>query len=320
MKVLFSILLYSIVVPIYAQQEKAVKQKPLTQTYQISNDLQYVYPRPRFFNFITGVPSNYKNLGKAIVQKENLKWLGLTAFATGVLFAGDEFLLEESERVQDVGVTKKHHYKIVGGMVDIPTNTSAALYHLGHGNTSLIVGIGLLTAGGIKKDYRAIHTSSEILEGLLTLGVMTQGLKRIIGRESPHAATQPRGSFHGFPGWNEYMKNTSHYDALPSGHVATLTSTVTILSKNYPTIKWIKPVGYTLIALMGVEMMNSEVHWASDYPLGFLIGYSVGSVVANGKITKVKKEAFSGRTKGVDTRLTIRRVGADNLLGVQLVF
>lgn len=304
----------------FSQEDKAVSAKPLTQTYQITSELQYVYPRPKLFNFITGIPKNYGNLGKELVKKQNLKWLGLTVVTTGILFVGDEIFLEESHRVRDVGVTKKHEYKILGDMVDVPTNTSAAMYHLGHGNTSLLVGLGLLTVGGIKKDYRAIHTSSEILEGLLTLGFMTQGLKRVIGRESPHAATKDRGAWHGFLGWNEYMENTSHYDAMPSGHVATLTSTVTVLAKNYPEVKWIRPVGYTLIGVLGVEMMNSGVHWASDYPLGFLIGYAVGTVVANGKITKVKTENFSGRKRGFDTRLLINRVRGDNLVGVQFVF
>ncbi len=149
---------------------------------------------------------------------------------------------------------------------------------------------------------------------------MTQGFKRVFGRESPHAKTKSRGAWHGFPGWNEYMENTSHYDAMPSGHVATLTSTVTVLAKNYPEVKWIQPVGYSLIGIMGIEMMNSGVHWASDYPLGFLIGYAVGSVVTSSKITKIHKETHSNRTKGFDTNLTFNRVGGDNLLGVQFVF
>ncbi|MGB0881810.1 MAG: phosphatase PAP2 family protein [Vicingaceae bacterium] len=321
MRLLFSILFSLLVLVGFSQEEqKKTKSKPATQTYQINDDLQYVYPRPKVFNFITGIPRNYANLGKESVKKNNLKWLGLTVATTGILLAGDEIFLDESHKVRDIGVTEKHEYIQLGGMVDVPTNTSATFYHFGHGNTSLIVGLGLLTVGGIKKDYRAIHTSSEILEGLFTLGFMTQGLKRVFGRESPHAATQPRGDWHGFPGWNEYMENTSHYDAMPSGHVATLTSTVTILAKNYPEIKWIRPVGYTMIGIMGVEMMNSGVHWASDYPLGFLIGYSVGSVVANSKITKVKTEKFSSRKRGFETNLTINRVGRDNLLGVRIVF
>ena len=72
--------------------------------------------------------------------------------------------------------------------------------------------------------------------------------------------------------------------------------------------------------VMGIEMMNSEVHWASDYPLGFLIGYAVGTVVTNSKITKIEKESHSNRSKGFDTNLTFNRVDGDNLLGVRFVF
>ena len=304
----------------FSQKAGISDAKPISQTYQINSELQYVYPRPKFFNFITGVPRNYGNLGREFVKKENIKWLGLTMLSSAILIAGDEILIDQAERVRAIGVTKKHEYNILGDMVDVPTNTSAAMYHLGHGNTSLIIGLGFLTVGGIKKDYRAIHTSSEILEGLFTLGIMTQGLKRVFGRQSPNSSTVPRGKWSGFPGWSQYMENTANYDAMPSGHVATLTSTVTVLAKNYPEVRWIRPVGYTLIGVMGIEMMNSGVHWASDYPLGFLIGYAVGSVVANSKITKVKTENFSGRKRGFVTHFTINRVGSDNLLGVQLVF
>ncbi len=320
MRFFILILCFVFVVKGFSQEEKEKKDKPATQTYQINDDLQYVYPRPKFFNFITGIPKNYSNLAKGITKKENFKWLGLTAITTATLFAADEKILAESFRVRDIGVTRKHEYKSLFGVIDVPTNTSAGLYHLGHGNTSFLIGIGFLTVGGIKKDYRAIHTSSQIVEGILTLGFMTQGLKRVFGREAPESKTKPRGDWHGFPGWNEYMENTSSYDAMPSGHVATLTSTVAVLARNYPEVKWIRPVGFTLIGLMGVEMMNSEVHWASDYPLGFLIGYTVGTVVTNSKITKVEKESHSNRNKGFDTNLTFNRIDGDNFLGVRIVF
>ena len=320
MKHFYSILFIVVALNSYSQDEKQKKEKPATQTYQINDDVQYVYPRPKLFNFITGFPRNYANLGKGIVKKKNLKWLGLTVASTAILYAADEELIKGAQGVRDIGVTEKHTYIESSSTIDIPTNTSAVMYHLGHGNTSLLIGIGFLTVGGIKKDYRAVHTSSQIVEGILTLGFMTQGLKRVFGRESPHASTQPRGKWHGFPGWNEYMDNTSSYDAIPSGHVATLTSTVTVLAKNYPEIKWIRPVGYTLIGIMGIEMMNSGVHWASDYPLGFLIGYAVGTVVTDSKITKVKTDNFSSKTRGFNTNLTYKKSYGDNLIGVQLTF
>jgi len=60
---------------------------------------------------------------------------------------------------------------------------------------------------------------------------------------------------------------------MPSGHMATMMGTVTVLTLNYPEKKWIKPVGYGIMGLIGFAMMNNDVHWASDYPLAIGVGY-----------------------------------------------
>ncbi len=305
----------------FGQKEKKQKEPREEQVYQINDELQYVYQKPRVFGFITSIPKNYVGLGKETVKKENLKWFGLTASTTMLLIAADERLLDASENLQHLGIEENHKYaEVADGAFSFPQNSASALYYLGHGNTSFLIGAGFLITGGIKKNYRAIHTSSEILEGILTLGVLTQGLKRVFGRESPYVSTTPRGKWSGFPGWKEYAKNTPHYDAMPSGHIATLTSTVTILSKNYPNVKWIRPVGYTLIGVLGIEMMNSGVHWASDYPLGILIGYSVGSIVANGKIKKVQPDNFSENKVRFTPHLVLKSSYGDNLIGVGFTF
>ena len=290
------------------------------QAYQVSDELYYVYHKPKVFGFITNIPKNYVNLGKAAVKKENLKWFGLTAVSTGLLLKADEHLLDAAENLQNLGIEENHHYGNVAGLFPYPKTTSSALYYIGHGNTSLMIGVGFLAVGGMKKDYRAIHTSSEILEGILTLGVLTQGLKRMFGRQSPYVRTEDGGHWEYFPNLKDYAKNTPNYDAMPSGHMATLTSTVTILAKNYPEVKWIRPVGYTLMGVLGIEMMNSGVHWASDYPLGILIGYSVGSVVANSKITKVKADKFSRNSTSITPQLILNRSYGDNLIGVGFTF
>lgn len=321
MKFLSFIFLFVFAATNLAQGVDSLKiKKGGEQVYQINDDLQYVYQRPKSFTFITHIPKNYANLGKESIKKENVKWLGLTFASTLILYGADEHMIDASQNIRNLGVTENHEYGQLLNTFDYPKNTSAAMYYLGHGNTSLLIGVGFLTVGGITKDYRAIHTSSEILEGILTLGVFTQGLKRVFGRQSPESSTQPRGKWSGFPGWNEYMTNTSFYDAMPSGHVATLTSTITILAKNYPEARWIRPVGYTLIGVLGLEMMNSGVHWSSDYPLGFLIGYSVGTVVANSKITKIKTDKYSDQPKGFNTNLILTRNNGDNLMGVIVTF
>ena len=80
------------------------------------------------------------------------------------------------------------------------------------------------------------------------------------------------------------------YDTMPSGHLTTAMSALTVIAENYPDYKWIKPVGYTALGLMCYEMMQSKVHWASDYPIALFVGYITGKTIANRRITKIRKE------------------------------
>ena len=63
-------------------------------------------------------------------------------------------------------------------------------------------------------------------------------------------------------------------------------ATVTVLSSNYPEKKWIKPVGYTVMGLTAWAMMNTEVHWISDYPLALALGYLSGKISSSRHLKK----------------------------------
>ena len=110
------------------------------------------------------------------------------------------------------------------------------------------------------------------------MGVTTQILKRISGRESPFKATVPGGKWSPLPSFKNYQTRTSSYDAFPSGHLATMVATVTVLTNDYPEKRWIKPLGISLIGLTSWAMLNTEVHWISDYPLAIAIGYLSGKL------------------------------------------
>jgi hypothetical protein len=143
-----------------------------------------------------------------------------------------------------------------------------------------------------RDDYRALNTSSELVEALLSVGVTTQTFKRMTGRQSPIAALETGhdgGLWTPFPSFSAYGKHTPYYDAMPSGHMATFMATLVIISTNYPEYKWIKPVGYSLGGLLAFSMVSNKVHWASDYPVGILIGYMIGKNIAKRRIT-VKKD------------------------------
>jgi len=88
------------------------------------------------------------------------------------------------------------------------------------------------------------------------------------------------GDWHPFPNPAKYQKKVSNFDAFPSGHMATAMATLTVLLSNYPDNKYIKPVGYSLLGVLGFAMINNGVHWISDYPLGLAIGYTCGKIVS----------------------------------------
>ena len=58
-------------------------------------------------------------------------------------------------------------------------------------------------------------------------------------------------------------------------------STFIVITENYPEYPIIKPIGYSLMTLLCLQMMNNGTHWASDYPLSIAMGYYLGKIAVN---------------------------------------
>ncbi|MBK8296505.1 MAG: phosphatase PAP2 family protein [Saprospiraceae bacterium] len=140
---------------------------------------------------------------------------------------------------------------------------------------------GLFAYGKLFHDKRSVGVAWDLTETFITMGMSTQIIKRITGRESPFRATADGGIWRPLPGFVEYQTNTSRYDAFPSGHLATMMATVTTLVLNYPNKKWLKPVGYGIIGLTAIAMINTDVHWISDYPLALALGFVAAKITFN---------------------------------------
>ncbi len=151
----------------------------------------------------------------------------------------------------------------------------------GDGKTQFGLAAAFGVYGFAARDSRALRTASQTVEVILACGTVVQVLKHLTGRESPFVSTAPGGKWRLFPNQIEYHKHVPHYDAYPSGHVATALATVTVIAENYEEVGWIRPVGYSLVGLLGVAMGNTGIHWYSDYPLGIALGYSFGVLVAH---------------------------------------
>lgn len=248
----------------------------------------YDYRRPVVLRALREVPATVGGTFTLGLQKGSLPEWGAVAASTLALYAADEYLLDKTRLLaRHVGLPPNHpsiNLRFAGLKLPVPSTIGSAIYFLGDGATDLLVAGGFLVQGWRKDDNRARTTASEITSGLVSLGVYTQLLKRSFGRQTPSESTEPRGRWRPFPPLGDYNANVPGYDAMPSGHMAAAMSTVEIVALNYPEKRFVRPLGYSLMTLLGFAMVNNGVHWASDYPLALLIGGGVARVtVARGR-------------------------------------
>ena len=263
--------------------------------YETEEELQYKTPEKS--EFITNVSDDMGQLWDKSVDENNLPTWGLIASSTLVLYYFDEELIAESKRLGIKLDIPPHGDSVTTTRVGIgpypiiktTSDKGAMLYMIGDGFTHLTIMGGFFTYGMINDDDKTLSVSSQLAEGLLDVAIVTQTLKHITGRQSPFKSTQKRGKWDLFPNQEDYVKDVPSYDAFPSGHLATTMMTVTVLAENYPNNAYIKPVGYTAMILLTFQMLNNEVHWASDYPLAIGIGYSIGKIVSQRERDRAKK-------------------------------
>lgn len=257
---------------------------------------EMIYCRPKPFGFVRNVPSDIYQMGKTAVSKKNLPKLGVILAGSALLLIVDQPITDAAQQfgryihLDGARESKTLISFKMGGFrlnaLELPDNLNSTFYYLGEGWSSMLIAGGFYSYGLITNNYRALQTTSQIAESIFALGITTQFLKRITGRQSPFRAMDdpdpvPGGDWHPFPSPAKYQKRVSNFDAFPSGHIATAMATLTILAENYPDNKYIKPVGYSLLGILGFAMLNNGVHWISDYPLGLAIGYTCGKIVAN---------------------------------------
>jgi len=284
-----------------------------------------LYYRPKPFQFAKNVPSDIYRLGKTAFSKKNLPKLGAILAGSALLVLVDQPVTDAAQQfgryinLNPFRASKTLIEFNIGGFhvnaMEIPDNANSAIYYLGEGWASMLVAGGLYSYGLAANDYRALQTTSQIAESIFALGLTTQFLKRITGRQSPFRAMDnpngvPGGDWHPFPNPGKYQKSVSNYDAFPSGHLATAMATITILAGNYPDNKFIKPVGYSLMGLLGYAMLNNGVHWISDYPLAIAIGYTCGKIVVSRGHQLIPK---IGHDKGAFSALMPAYLGAGNV-------
>jgi len=268
------------------------------QIYDLDANNRMIFYKPRPFEFITNIPSDFASLYKTTVKKDNMGRLGILLGGTAVLVAFDQQITNSVTHFGHyIGLDPDRNFHRVElsigkssiPVIDIPQNLCSALYFIGEGWPSIAISAGFLGYGLVKNDYRAKQTTSQLFEMFFTLAVTVQTLKRITGRESPFQATKSGGAWHPFTNPTVYQGNVSKFDAMPSGHFATVMATITIIAGNYPNNKWVKPVGYSMMGLCGLAMVYNGVHWMGDYPIAIAIGYTCGKIaLARGRSVETR--------------------------------
>lgn len=260
--------------------------------------IQYRYKKPHAFDFILKSPTSFVSFGNSMFNKEYTFANILITTSTAITIVYDQPIYDKVAKWgRDSGIGNQDNTKAIISIGKFPilrgpTDFGSAMYFIGDGWTHLGLGLSFLTAGLINNDNRALQTASQIAQGMVTVGISTQFLKHITGRETPIKATQDAGIWRFFPDQIDYHKHVPKYDAFPSGHLATAMMTLTVIANNYEEYKWIRPIGYGLLTLLSFQMINNGVHWISDYPLALGIGYLFGKIAVDSGRQKIGDEDY----------------------------
>jgi len=245
-----------------------------------------VYKKPNTFDWFLNIPDDYSVMYDKATNSDNLDTWALITASTAIFLYYDDEIIKESKRVgKKLSIAPDSGMKplITLGpypIIQIPKTGSSTLYWIGDGAVHIGIMAGFLAYGAYYDDAKTLSVGAQLLEGLCDVAIATQVLKHITGHESPRQASVKGGKWRWLPNQADYADNVEKYDAFPSGHLATMTMTVTILSENYPDNPYIKPIGYSAMGLLAFQMMNNGVHWASDYPLAIGIGYTFGKIIS----------------------------------------
>jgi membrane-associated phospholipid phosphatase len=222
--------------------------------------------QPGLFDPITNLPSDWQNWATYSFRAEHWPVFGAVAASTAAMIVYDNEMWLPFKKMYESNSTVAH---ISDGFV-----------FMGDGKFQFGLAAAFAGYGAVFGDKKALRTASQTAEVILACGAVVQLLKHVTGRESPIVTTSPTGVWKFFPNQIEYHKHVPHYDAFPSGHLATATATLTVIANNYPDVTWIKPVGYVFLAGIATGLVATSIHWWSDFPLALAIGYGFGKLIS----------------------------------------
>jgi len=247
--------------------------------------------QPSKYGFVTNMPCDLVDFGRLTFRRETIAPMALIAVSTALMIRYDGHLYDETVQIGDKwGIPQENRqleyvkFRLPGlgaqvAVFTIPGNMGGWLYFLGNG--WFYVGlIGSFWGYGMAADnQRAVDTAADITEAMTINGAVVLALKMSTGRETPNTRETPSGRWRFFRNPWQYLGHVSKYDAFPSGHLATAMAAATVVGDHYPEYRWIYPLSYAMMVPLTFQMVNSGVHWYSDYPLAIYIGSTIGKAV-----------------------------------------
>ena len=276
------------------------RPKARISDYTVAPGVTYHYERPKQLRWLMHIPRDLGQFPGYAFQRHHVPLLAGLVVSSAALWVADQQLVNSSQqfgrflglKAASTQTTLVYIPFRIGSTnlpleFNVPDNLNSTFYYLGDGWTHLSIATSFWAYGLVKKDNRAAQTASQLGTAILGSGLMVQMLKRLTGRQSPYVSTKDRGEWHLFPSFSRYQSRVPNYDAFPTGHLATAMATVTVIADNYPEKKFVRPLGYGLMGLLGYAMLNNGVHWASDYPIGIALGYGMAKIAVRNGRTRV---------------------------------
>lgn len=227
----------------------------------------HISGRPGPFDWLTNLPDDWGMWGRQTFTAGNIPWIAGMGLLTTGLVVTDYETWQPFKKAYDRSTNFRQisdHFVFAGdGKFQFGLAGLFGLY------------------GFIANDDRAVRTASQTVEVILACGAVVQLMKHLTGRESPFVATTRTGRWALLPNQLDYAKHVPHYDAFPSGHVATALATLTVIAENYSDAPWIRYIGYPAVGMIAVGLVATSIHWWSDIPLGALLGYHFGMIVSH---------------------------------------
>ena len=194
-----------------------------------------------------------------------LRLVTFTAATAGLVSFVDDPFDEEYARENDHSFL--YPFKRLAEVGKIYDDISPVYFTVGVSGAAVVGGLAL-------KKEKLVTTGRLVLESAVMTQILTGTAKGVFGRSRPRT---DRGAkqFDFF----KFSKNED-FKSMPSGHVSSIFSTVTVLTKQYDEW-WVKIPAYTFAVAVAFQRMNSRNHWFSDTVVGGTLGYGVGSTLMN---------------------------------------